>query len=318
VVTLHAIKQKSSELSITVEEIAKSAAGKARAVALWTVPHYSRLGLYFQAIFIICTLVWFAYKPHWAVQGPGVAMAFLAVAATWMAVRGPDLTRIEGGVWILIAFGLFFVQMHFVGAERKSHDAEQAELRTREETTRREQNRSFNQLVQDGKHLFNELGEEKTLTQQNLEHITGGTGYCWVVPVDPLDVGLGGDPAHRGNNWWQIALKNEGKVVLPTCDIHLVPFPTVEEHRNGVMPSPPDIFYHFERVPVILRRYYRYTDNFIKGDRIYSGVIQTPTRSFNEVIKFTPNPKDPTRFLPSCTVSEQQSGKILEKDCYPQ
>jgi hypothetical protein len=57
-------------------------------------------------------------------------MAFLAVAATLMAVRGPDLTRIEGAVWILIAFGLFFAEMHFVGAEMKSHDAEQAELRT--------------------------------------------------------------------------------------------------------------------------------------------------------------------------------------------
>ena len=41
---------------------------------------------------------------------------------------------------MLIAFGLFFVEMHFVGEERKSHDAEQAELRKREETTRREQN----------------------------------------------------------------------------------------------------------------------------------------------------------------------------------
>ena len=314
---LQAIKQKARELSIAVGNTAKSVARKARAVARWPIPGYSRLGLYAQAIFIICALVWFAYKPHWAVQGPGVAMAFLAVAATWMAVRGPDLTRFEGGVWVLIAFGLFFVEMHFVAAERESHDAEQVELRTREETTRREQNRSFNQLVQDGKHLFNELGEEKTLTQRNLEHITGGNGYCWVVPVDPLDVGLGGDPAHQGNNWWQIALKNSGEVVLPTCDIHLVPFPTIEEHRNGVMPSPPDIFYHFEKVPVILRRYYRYTSNFIKGDRIYSGVIQTPTRSFIEVIKFTPDPKDPTRYIPSCTVTEP-SEKILEKDCYPQ
>jgi len=33
------------------------------------------------------------------------------------------------------------------------------------------------------------------------------------------------------------------------------------------------------------RRYYRNTPHFIKGDRIYSGVIETPTRSFIEVIK---------------------------------
>jgi hypothetical protein len=244
-------------------------------------------------------------------------MAFLAVGATWMAVRGPDLTRIEGGVWILIAFGLFFVEMHFVGEERKSHDAEQAELRTREETTRREQNDSFRKLITDGKNLFKALGEEKTLTQQNLEHSTGGNGYCWVVPVDPLTVELGGDPAHQVHNWWQIALKNSGKVVLPTCDIHLVPFSTDEERKNGA-PWPPDIFYPFEKVPIMDHRHFNYTQFFIKGDRIYSGVIRTPKHTFNEVIKFTPDPKDPTRYLPSCTVSEQQSGKVLEKDCYPQ
>ena len=314
---LQAIKQKARELSIAVGNTAKSVARKARAVARWPIPGYSRLGLYAQAIFIICALVWFAYKPHWAVQGPGVAMAFLAIAATWMAVRGPDLTRIEGGVWILIAFGLFFVEMHFVGAERKSHDAEQAELRTREETTRREQNDSFRKLITDGTNLFKALGEEKTLTQQNLEHITGGNGYCWVVPVDPLDVGLGGDPAHQGHNWWQIALKNSGKVVLPTCDIHLVPFPTSRRTQKRCDAVSPGHLLSFRESASHGPPTLQYTQTFIKGDRIYSGVIRTPTHTFNEVIKFTPDPKDPTRYIPSCTVTEP-SGKILEKDCYPQ
>jgi len=245
-------------------------------------------------------------------------MAFLAIAATYMAVRGSDSTRVEGIVWILITFCLFVVEMRSIAVERKSHDTEQAELRAREETTRREQNQSFKQLIREGENLFQALDEEKTLTQQNLEHITGGNGYCWVVPVSPLPVPLGGDPAHQGNNWWQVALKNSGKVVLPTCDVHFVPFSTDEERRAGILPNPPDIFYHFDKVPIMDRRHYQYTPYFIKGDRIYSGVIQSPTRTFNEVIKFTSDPKDPTRYLRSCTVSEQQSGKILEKDCYPQ
>jgi hypothetical protein len=33
--------------------------------------------------------------------------------------------------------------------------------------------------------------------------------------------------------------------------------------------------------------------------------------------QFTPDPNDPTRFVPSCTVTGP-SGKMLEKDCYPQ
>jgi hypothetical protein len=98
----------------------------------------------------------------------------------------------------------------------------------------------------------------------------------------------------------------------------LVPFPTDEERRAGISPNPPDSFYHFDNVPIIDRRQYLYTPHFIKGDRIYSSVIQSPTRTFNEAIIFTPDPKDPTRYRRSCSVSEQQSGKILEKDCYPQ
>ncbi len=168
-----------------------------------------------------------------------------------------------------------------------------------------------------GQHLSKALAEEKALTAKNLEHITGGEGYCWVVPSTPLPVGLGGNPAYQGNNWWQLGLKNSGKVVLPTCDLRFAPFPTDEEFRKGISPSPPFLFYHFEKVPVLGRRYYRATPYFIKGDRIYSGVIETPTRSFNEVIKFEPDPNDRTRYIPKCTVSEP-SEKILEKDCNPQ
>ncbi len=65
------------------------------------------------------------------------------------------------------------------------------------------------------------------------------------------------------------------------------------------------------------RRYYRYTPYFIKGDRIYSGVIETPTRSFIEVIKFEPDPNDRTRYIPKCLVATP-SGKMLENDCNPQ
>jgi len=37
--------------------------------------------MYPQALFLVIALIWFAYRPDWAIQGPGVAMAFLAVAA---------------------------------------------------------------------------------------------------------------------------------------------------------------------------------------------------------------------------------------------
>jgi len=87
------------------------------------------------------------------------------------------------------------------------------------------------------------------LIEKDLEHITGSNGYCWVVPISPLLVGLGGDPAHQGNNHWQLALKNSDKVVLPTCNVRFIPFPTNEELKQGLVSSPPFFFYPFEKVP---------------------------------------------------------------------
>jgi hypothetical protein len=286
-------------------------------IALWPVPFYSRLGLYPQAFFITGALVWFEYKPDWGVEGPGVAMAFVALAATYMAARGSESTRVEGVVWVAITFAMFGVEMHFLGVERRTRDAEQVASLSREEQTRQDQNRSFAQLIGEGQDLFRSLAEEKTMTAKNLEHLTGGGGYCWLVPISPLPAGLGGDAAHQGNNWWQLALKNSGDVVLPTCDFRFMPFPTDQELKAGVVPDPPYFSYHFEKVPTTGRTGARSTPYFIKGDRIYSGMVETPTRSFIEVIKFGPDPKDPAHIVPNCLVREP-SGKTLETDCAPQ
>jgi hypothetical protein len=321
---LEAFKIKIREFTVAVGLATRWVARKAVSAAVWHVPHYSRWGLYPQAVFVVIALIWFEYRPEWATQGPGVAMGFLAVAAIYMAVRGPDSTRIEGVVWIVISFCLFAGEMRFIRLERKAHDAEQAELRNTEERRERDQAQSFAQLIGKGAALFNALVDEKaltaknlTLTAENLEHITGGDEYCWLVPMTPLPVGLGGDPAYQGNNWWQLAVKNSGKVVLPTCDLRFMPFPTDKELREGASPSPPFLFYHFDKVAVMGRSYSRTTNYFIKGDRIYSGVIETPTHSFIEVIKFEPDPKDPARYVPKCLVAAP-AGKTLENDCYPQ
>jgi hypothetical protein len=298
-----------------------------RRVARWSVPHYTRWGLYLQAIFIVIALFWFELRPDCSIQGPSVAMAFLAVAAVIMAVRGPDSTRIEGVVWVLISFSLFALEMHSIRVDRETHDAEQSEIRRAEENRQQQQVRSFTKLIGDGQRLFAAFGEEKQLTTENLEHITGGNGYCWIVPFTPLSVAEGGDPAHQGANWQQIGLKNSGSLVLPTCDIQLVPYPTVEEAQQGKIPQ--DIFYHFEKVPVLLDyRHYNSTPYFITNDRTYSGTIKTPTRTFTEVIEFKTDPTNASRSVPTCVVQEfpelssqgkaLRPGRVLETECFPQ
>lgn len=284
-----------------------------RRVILWHIPHhyYSRWGLYPQAIFITIALVWFELHPDWATQGPGVAMAFLAVAAIWMGLRGSHSTRTEGAVWIAISLALFWGEMHFIRADREAHDAEQAVLRSREETARQEQADSFQKVIEDGKRLFKSLAEEKAVTTESLERITGGDEYCWVSPAPSLSVSLGGDPAHQGGNWWQLVLRNSGKVPLPTCDIRFVSFPLLGQAGQSEILS-----YHFEKVPSADRGHQR-EPYYIEGNRRYSGVIETPTHQFVEFITFEHDPKDPTRSIPKCTVTPPGEQVLLEGLCDP-
>jgi hypothetical protein len=112
---------------------------KLRALALYSVPEYRREALYLQAALLVACFAWPLYKPI----VPGVAIGFLGVVAAIMAVRTERFTKIEIGIWILICFGLFFVEIKSVYKERDDHDAEQAALRKEELEARQKQERSL-------------------------------------------------------------------------------------------------------------------------------------------------------------------------------
>ncbi len=250
----------------------------------------------------------------------GGATFIMAVLGGIVAVRPPDKAWQK---WTYVALFTIIGLIGLSFVKRQSNEAATASLQLSQgisnlgrSTTEIQRIEGLNTQLQ--QQLLVSNATISSLAKQNLIETTGGDEYCWLVPVDPLPVGLGGDPAHQGNNWRQLALKNSGKVVLPTCDLRFMPFPTEEELKSGVAPSPPFLLYHFDKVPVMGRRYYRYTPYFIKGDRTYSGVIQTPTHTFNEVIAFKPDPAGRPLFIPQCTVATPASGKMLENDCNPQ
>ena len=298
-----------------VSRIAGWAGRRVSAVALQQLPHYSRWGVYSQAVFITAVLVWFEYRPGWAVQGPGVAMGFLAVAAMYLTFRGPSSTP-ERVVWIIVSFCLFALEIHSIELDRKRRDLQQAQLLRTEESTRENQTQAFAHLIGNGERLLRSLAQETDLTKTTLQDITGGNEYCWLVPLSPMPVDWGGDATHQGNNWWQLALKNSGTVVLPTCEATFTALPDREEREAGAVPSPP-VIYHFDKVPAMDSRTYRYTRYFVKGGGIYTGRIETPTRSFVETISFEVDPRNSKRYVPHCKVAEL-SGKVLQTECYPQ
>jgi len=158
------------------------------------------VGAYFRKLSCARCLLMVRVPPGMGNPSPGVAMAFLAVAAiSWqLGARTPRASK----EWFGVANYFSFVcgEMHSIADERKIR-SRASERRSREETTQREQTRSFTQLIADGQHLFKALAEEKGWNRENLEHILAATyivgSYRYSSPV-----GLG-RPRIR-NNWWQL------------------------------------------------------------------------------------------------------------------
>jgi hypothetical protein len=131
---------------------------------------FTRWGLYPQAALVALGLIWWQYQPDGWIQGPGVAIGFLGVAAAIMAARADHASKGENFAWVLIAFALFFVEMHYVRKDRDEHDAQQSELRIREDTARQAEQKAFSEeeaafkktaeafdgLFRQNKELFNE------------------------------------------------------------------------------------------------------------------------------------------------------------------
>ena len=150
-----------------------------RMVALRPIPHYEREGLYLQAALVVICLSWPLFRPI----VPGVAIGFLGVVAAIMAVRTERFTKVEMGVWILISFALFIVEINSVYKERGEHEQEQSAIRIEELKARQDQEKSFTDLINEGKRILGTTQSVSELAKENLENVTGGDSYAVVQPV---------------------------------------------------------------------------------------------------------------------------------------
>jgi hypothetical protein len=113
---------------------------------------------------------------------PTVAIGFLGVVAAIMTVRADRFTPVERGMYVLLAFALFIVEMKAVYRDRDEHDKQQAELQASEREARRMEEKSFAALLTEGRNLLGKTQEVETLTKMNLLNITGGESYALVTP----------------------------------------------------------------------------------------------------------------------------------------
>jgi hypothetical protein len=139
------------------------------------------------AVFRICFFAIACY--WWKVTPPsGYAVAALAFAAAFMAVRGTRFTRIEEVAWILIAFALFVVEI----AKDRTDFADQEGKR------RQEENAQFQRIVGGLTESLKQSQKQFAVTMEksnrviglqttavaglatNLDTLTGADSFCYL------------------------------------------------------------------------------------------------------------------------------------------
>lgn len=286
------------------ETATKHTLARIKSVAFFVSSKPLRFALCVQVPLIVFAVIWFKFRPNWAIQRPGVAMAFLAVVAIIMAVRGERASTVERVVWVAASVALFVLEMVAI---RDDH----ADLPRREEAARQEQARSFSNVIAQGQNLIQSLEEEKKLsvnnlklTARNLEHITGGDEYCWVAPNFQI----------RGSNSWTLTVMNSGDIPLPTCDLQFMETPSEEQLKRGLLNRQDWLVMHFG--PVAPRwQGHAETPYIVQGDRNYSGRIATPSRNLMEEITFETDPKNPNNVKPHCKVFIGPT--VPQSECFP-
>jgi hypothetical protein len=231
---------------------------KLSALALYPISEYRREALYLQTAVIVACFAWPLYKPI----VPGVAIGFLGVVAAIMAVRAERFTKVEIGVWILICFGLFFVEIDSVYKDRDEHDKQQAKSRAEELDARQKQERSFSDLLRAARDLLGTTQTVSKLAKNTLENITGEGSVGYIVPQ------------------WNgtFALHNDGQHILSVATV------IIEHHFEkvyqsgsvGTVPANELVVLPSAQIPSL---------DFLRGDSLTS-FITAQNGEFSEVITF--------------------------------
>jgi hypothetical protein len=153
-----------------------TALGFAATIGRVPVVKYTRWAAAIQGVFVLICWVGLLYY----VPPPSVAIGVLAVAAVIMAVRAEHFTTTEKVVWILIAFGLFFVESRSIYKDRAQHDKEQAEARKEEAQHFQGIADNLKQAIQQSQMHF-----DATMDKMNglWSQTTGGETYALVIPA---------------------------------------------------------------------------------------------------------------------------------------
>jgi hypothetical protein len=164
-----------------VAKISVAGAGAVKSIAFARVPHYTRWGLYPQAIvFVACYTVW-QLSAIWQIFPliPGAAIAGLGFVAVIMTVRADQFSNAERVVWVILGFAIMVFEIHTLYLDRQRNDAQHFA-----ETAKQQQ--EFEATLGEFEKQSREVGSVLTTTQgianlaeENLEETTGGNTYMY-------------------------------------------------------------------------------------------------------------------------------------------
>jgi hypothetical protein len=154
------------------------------------VSHYTRLGLYPQAIVVVLCYAYWKLSP---VLIPGIAVAALGFVAVVMAVRADKFSHAERVAWVVIGFALLLVEVRTLNQDRDIHDAQQrtaAETQQEQfqavvgglrETISTNQNH-FDTIMEGVEGVFNETKKTTHLAQEGIAEMIGTGSHIEVIP----------------------------------------------------------------------------------------------------------------------------------------
>jgi hypothetical protein len=154
----------------------------------WQVPDYTRVGLWLQVILLWFSILWLYVLPI----VPGEAVVALGILAICVTVR-PDSSIPERVVWVGIAVFLMVLEFGAITNDRAASDAKYFADRQRQTVEFNDMMGHFFSIFNQGKENLNATvtkadgvlkatKEVASLAKENLENITGGDTYAYVVP----------------------------------------------------------------------------------------------------------------------------------------
>jgi hypothetical protein len=169
--------------------------------------YYTRAAAVIQGLFLLACLIYFRF---WSPAPVGVAIGCLGFAAAIMAVRTEHYKSGEKALWILIAFGLFAVELQAIYRDQDAHDRERTNEDKQFEEVLKTNQDEFDRTLKEMRGLAGLSSKAIAVSSSALKQLTGNGQFCYLQAALP-------SVNANGKEMFPIFVFNSGSVPLDVC-----------------------------------------------------------------------------------------------------